>query len=585
MSGLVGQALEMPDDLDDQLAVLVSVPNDKKELKVEWVGQSDTRAASCQISTGTNTLALSQTLLQAIQTLVKILRSVVCDKSEFGVSKLELKCTAAVKNDLVYPVSSTFLSLAYCSLENIKPCPHYVLTEGTADCTNGYIKLLDKLHEVLFKNQRQRRDLFYSLDSNAVIENIDVLKENLLFLDTNMQYLKSSLFDLITNVDAQQFNYSLIMHKLGRELINSDLEAAVDLLHDNKNEAHLAMIEYNTVITNMLSRVSTALVDMSTLSQGQAVCRMSDGETHCMRDIPQVTCTPHWLKISSRVELVQPAQVKKVFCVPCFEMTNEQTGLSSANGHFIIQQTNDFNIMLLSDGTLLETGVSSDEFNGKVSELVQIHHCWFNVLAGEDTVMLACKKSLSLTNTRQEITKLKKYQLVILQQADFPIHLSGYLVTLDQVIESVERKEIEIVTKGIKLPTLYSRDSLPYLLEDLSYQQMKIPLTFMEIVHKYTEMKIPFYSAIGTITAIIVSCAGWILFKCIPHCRRCVFSSRQAIGVLRGNRRVSESDVEDQANQVEMQPMVPRADRSTQVNTRRPKPVASPLPTSPPAYQ
>ena len=580
----------MPDDLDDTLAVLLSVPSDDEStVKVEWVRQDDSRAATCQLSTGTNTLALSQTLMQSVQTLIKILREVVCDKSGFDLSEVQLQCTSAVKNDLVYPISSQFLSLAFCALENVKPCPQYILTEGTADCGHKYVLLLHKLHEVLFTNQRQKRDLFYSLDNDAVVENIEVLKENLLLLDTNMRYLQSSIFDLTNNVDQTNFNYSIIIHKLGRELINSDLESAVALLHDNKNEAHLAMIEYNTVINGMLSRVSTTLVDMSTLSQGQAVCRMSDGETHCIRDIPQVTCTPQWLKISSRVETVRATQVNRVYCVPCFAMTSEQTGLSSANGHFIIQQTNDMNIMLLSDGTLLETGVTSDEFNGRVNDLVYIHHCWFNILAGENTVMLACKKSISLTNTRQEITKLKKYQLVMLQHSDFPIHLSGYLITIDQVIQSVERKEVEIVTKNTKLPTLYSKDSLPFLLEDLTLQQTKAPLAFMEIVHKYTKMKVPFYSIIGTTVAILLSCFGWFLFKCIPHCKKCMVGSRQMVGVLRGNRRFSDSDVEenvaDQPNQVEMEPMVSRVNMATQVGTRRPKQKSVTLPTSPPAYQ
>ena len=544
----------VPPPEDNQLYVLMSVAK-SGTLQLQWVEVTSNELAQAQVCAGTNTLALTAEIAQNIKSLLTITTQLGCfmkQREHKPVAKLQLKCTTAKKKDTLYPLNSIFLSTGYCQMQNLESCVEYIFEEGDSDCQHEFVQFYFRLNSV-FYNDRSRRSLFsfYSLNEDAVADDILLLRDNIMTVDTNMRHMQENIIQYLNRISSAETNYTLLFRRSGRYMIKSELHDAIMIMSQSVMSNHMAVLEYQRIVQVMLAHLSGTMTELATLSQGNSVCRVWEGRTKCIRDIPSAVCTPFDYQITMRVENVVTQKVKKIHCVPCFAPSYDKTGLSSCNNHFIFSTTNDMQILLLSNGLLIESGIKTDRYDASLNELLLLHSCYFNI-ASPARILVSCKKQTSMSNKDNQVYKLHPYQLVSLSSDDFPIHISSYLITFDQIDQSIQRKQIEMVTKSVELPVMYSVDSLPYLLEDLEFEEQAKPITFLSIIDQYEQVKTPFIIGVVVAGLIILVALGYVLYRCGPCFKYCYNISVDMCNIC--TDRITAGDTDSDAGYGETRP-------------------------------
>ena len=519
--------------MEDKLYVLVSQA--KKELSLEWLPVTDSLVAQAQVSAGTNTLTLAAEIAQNIKSMLVTATELSCARTQRAdkpVAKMQLQCSSILKRDAIFPLNSVFLSVGFCIMKERETCVEYIFTEGDTHCQHEFVQFYSKLNTV-FYDDRTRRSLFslYSLNEDAVAKDIILNKNNIMAVDTNMQNLQQNIIQYMDSIASRDTNFTLLFRRSGRYMIKSELHDAILMMTQGVTENHLAVVEYQRIIQLMMSHITGTVTQLATLSQGQSVCRTWDGRTGCVRDIPFSVCTPFDYQTTMRIESVKTQEVKKIVCVPCFAPSYRQTGLSTCNNHYVFSSTNDQKILLISNGMLIETGVKTDEYTANLNDLLLLHGCYFN-MANMETILVSCKKQTSISDKDNQVYKLNPFQLVTLSASDFPIYISSYLISFNQVDESIKRKQVEMVTKSVTMPTMYSVDSLPYLLEDLEFEEMAKPVTFLSLIEQYEELKTPYIVGMVIIGVIGLIIVGFVIYKCWPCYKWCFGCVQNIISMI-----------------------------------------------------
>lgn len=530
-------------------------------VKLVWRSTAAEEMVTCSSLLLQNIYYQSNVILKNIDIILHLVQSMTCQEIVAKSFKQEeLRCEEMSHTSKYDILMQHYVTAAFCRFYNLAVCIKYTFTTGNQDCDHEFTKHIKNVYQALYKSTRQKRFRFslFDEDISSLEADIRQLKENNFQIDSNVKNIHSSLTNLINNNEGQDIKlYVADYFKLVAEqqiITNAVLFVYnVDILQQN---VRLVVSEYFTYVENILAELSDVVSRHGASVSGNMVCRQDNGEVSCTSGPPLVTClnyTWHYSTITEKVEYIETLYYR---CVPA--QTESYTGLSDIDNKFLISSTSGNEYFLTHDGKLFETKITTDNYQSDKSHLLYIYSCYFNRLA--DDIMISCVTHTTL-HYGTHIQQLQPYEMVIVHHDNFPLHINSHLVKYDDIIEQVDLKVKNQITKKDQIPIIFNYQSLPPLLDDFHRRKKeiryKIPL--LDVIHQYRSFSDFFYGSLGIISVVVIiitSCVCYKLRKYICGCcdGRCKWCSRSGTGEAADGQEMvplgSDRPVQDQATQV-----------------------------------
>ena len=561
---------------DDNIRVLASKGNGDT-LDVEWVDLTDQRQFSCEVSTGGNLLQVVDEIINYLRKFVNLIPSIGCQPrldEETTMTEVLLQCNNCLQLEERNKIITQFMLKAYCIFAQEEQCHNYKFTQGEEHCNHEFAEFYLQF-ATLVSGGRTKRSLWYTIDTEQLSDNVDLLHHSVEVLDVNLRTVADRLRNYIKASNVLTFNYTTVFDYVSSNSQQSIMMSTLQHYELIQLQLHMNFLEYHEVLGKTLSKISSALIDIANSGQGQSVCQFYNNILGCSKDIPELTCSRKHLYVANKIETMAQQTVLKLFCVPCRAPTEQSSGLSSGNGRFLLTKTSDSRVSMLSDGQLIETNERSDSFNGRLTQLPLLFKCYFNSLGVE--IITACTESVTITNSQHQTFKLRKYEMMVLNISSFPITVGAYTLTLEQIRSSIQDKAQELIINSMGISQLYNVNSLGYLLSEMEQIQDSGEISLIQVVSKYTSAKQYFYIMLVGSIVVVLTCVGWCTFKCWPKLVKC-FNWIQTIGRLGAGASQQSHDENsynarvDGRNQdgysYELRPLTAQTDKSQQVSTR-----------------